>query len=732
MSEEIRKLVVVLTPHDLGDGPGGCFALCEAELIPGSGGFVRPALEDIVTTKSLDDVLTYLDESRFLVLRPDSLAEGINRWLRLIGGVEVAAERAEFLDAWGQESGFELPDGFPLLPDDPEDLRGHPRFLLGRVFTAMNGWLSKDRADDAMQARIDALYVKDARWEKGRAERKALEARVVESRKRNGDEELDITELLSENATPRLGRATTDDAKKRVLGLEAEIKKQVFGQDHAVAAVCEQLLMASAGLQRLNRPLGGFLFAGPTGVGKTELARQTAMQLGVPLLRLDMSEYYDRHSISGLVGSTSGYKDSHRGGILTNHLIQHPGSVILFDEIEKGHPAVIQLLLQILDAARITDGRGTVVDCSGALILMTTNLGARGMAKKSSIGFGNSDTADAEPEEILESIKATLLPELRNRLDKILVFGRLDPTRMPSFVGKALDVLRAQLFMTGTALEVSGSAAAWLARHGYDADSGARPLERLVDVQIRRPAARLMLAGDAMGEALAVDCGADGLVVTPKPAPIPHLSRKKTAHLAAAFGKARSAEAILAREHSASSPLAIERKRKATFASPVRAVVITPADIAAIVGGILDKKMAPGNDFICVDFTQASDNFFATRPSSEEIVVTCDGETIRRFVADKAILVYDKASLDAINTEMEGRGDEPIPAEFFELLSIRARDIGEGSLENVFALGFQGGTGLDIPNLPGRMPEPWLIADWFLEIYNFVLGVEEQKRLFEL
>lgn len=732
MSDEARKLVILLTPYDLGSGPGGLFALGEVDLVPGAGAFVRPALEDVLVTKALDDVLAFLGQRRFLMLRPASLNEGMNHWLRLIGGTEISAERAEFLDAWAEQVNFELPEGFPVFKRDPEGLREHPQYLLGRVLDAMNRVLEKDWPSVVMTPRIDTLYLKDAKWETAQKEHKEREARIVESRKRNGDEDLDITEILKEDATPRLGRATTDAEKKRILGLEDEIKKQVFGQDHAVAAVCEQMIMASAGLQRLNRPVGGFLFAGPTGVGKTELARQMAMTLGVPLLRLDMSEYYDRHSISGLVGSTSGYKDSHRGGLLTNHLLNHPSSVVLFDEIEKGHPAVIQLLLQMLDAARITDGRGTVVDCSGALILMTTNLGARGVAKKAPLGFGNSDTPDAEPEEILESIKAALLPELRNRLDKILVFGRLEPSRMPAFVGKALDVLRAQLFMTGTGLNVSEPAAAWLARHGYDVDSGARPLERLVDVQIRRPSAKHMLAGNALGGSLSVDCGGEGLVVTSSAAPLADLDPYWLKAFGAPYKKAAKTEAMLAMTRSATSPLAIERKRKASFASPVRIFVITPDDIGAINSGLLDKNVELRGEYICVPITQGKNDFFATRPSSEEILVTSDGEEIRRAVEDKAVVVFNRNAFHDINAQIEASGAIPILEDFVEFLDERAKSVGEGHLQNAFALGFEGGCGLDIPALATDVVAPWLVVDWFLEIYNFILGIEEQKRLFEL
>ena len=732
MSEEARKLAVLLTPYDLESGPGGPFALGEVDLVPGAGAFVRPPLEGVRVTKSLDDVLAFLGQRRFLMVSPASLNEGINHWLRLIGGTEISAERAEFLDAWAEQANLDLPKGFPFVKRDPVGLREHPQYLLGRVFDAMNRVLERDWPSVLMTPRIDVLYTKDANWEKSLQEHKEREARIVESRKRNGDEDLDIIEILKEAATPRLGRATTDAEKKRILGLEEEIKKQVFGQDHAVAAVCEQMLMAGAGLQRLNRPVGGFLFAGPTGVGKTELARQMALSLGVPLLRLDMSEYYDRHSISGLVGSTSGYKDSHRGGLLTNHLLTHPSSVVLFDEIEKGHPDVIQLLLQMLDAARLTDGRGTAVDCSGALILMTTNLGARGVAKKVALGFGNSDTPDAEPEEILESIKAALLPELRNRLDKILVFGRLEPARMPAFVGKALDVLRAQLFMTGTGVNVSDPAAAWLARHGYDADSGARPLERLVDVQIRRPSARLMLAGNALGGTLSVDVGDDGLKVASTAAPFPNLDPYWLKTYGAPYKRAAKIEAMRAMTRSATSPLAIERKRKASLASPVRVFIITPNDIGAINSGLLGRDIELRDEYICVPITQKKGDCFATRPSSEEIVVTGDGEEIRRFVGDKAVMVFSRNAFHDINAQIEACGATSILEGFVEFLDERAQSVGEGHLESPFNLAFEGGCGLDIPTLATDVAPPWLVVDWFLEIYNFILGIEEQKRLFEL
>ena len=723
-----RTMAVIVTPHDLGSPDDGRFACCDLKLIPGAGIFVRPELGNILVTKALEEVVAHVGRRRILVLSHDSLALGLNRWLRLAGAVEIQSDHVEFLDAWADECGVDMGEAFPFQNgDDVAYLRDHPQFLLGRFFTVMGHVLAEDRRCRGEYSRSDLLFMKDEALEKAEEERRELEHRVIEQRKRNSDEDADITVILRETAPAPIGRVRTEAEKRRILSLEKEIKAHVFGQDHAVDAVCEQLILARAGLQRANRPIGGFLFAGPTGVGKTELARQLALSLGVPMLRLDMSEYYDRHAISGLIGATSGYKDSQRGGVLTNAVVKDPNTIILFDEVEKGHPNVVQLLLQILDAGRLTDGRGEVVDFRATTILMTTNLGARGMAKKRSIGFTEQDTPDAEGDEILESVKASLLPELRNRLDRILVFSRLDPSRMPLFVGKAMGALKAQLLMTGTTLKLAAEAEEWLGRHGYDADCGARPLDRLIDVEIRRPAARQMLVANALGGTIAVDCGPKGLCVTATP-PVPQiLDKRQHSALTKAYLKERADEKDADVFSRMATPLSVAEITKKALSEPERVIVITPPDVVSLTRDEYGMVHPPEKAlYACMRIRFEENECFAERPSEGTVLVTDDLEAVRAYVDESAYMVFDEWNLQLIN--VDGAVLDPARAEF---LAHRAKMVGEAPGADIYYLGYQGGSGLNLPETPVQIT-PYYTALWFLEILNFVMGIEEQKRLFEL
>ncbi|WP_337867224.1 ATP-dependent Clp protease ATP-binding subunit ClpA [Meiothermus sp.] len=280
------------------------------------------------------------------------------------------------------------------------------------------------------------------------------------------------------------------DDETVLANLEQELKRAVFGQDRAVEEVASAIKLARAGLRDPQKPIGSYLFAGPTGVGKTELARQLAASLGVPLLRFDMSEYMEKHSVSRLIGAPPGYVGFDQGGLLTDAVLQNPHCVLLLDEIEKAHPDLYAILLQVMDYGRLTDHNGKTVDFRSTILIMTTNAGAA-EASELRVGFlGGTRTEASE-----EALKRMFTPEFRNRLDAIVHFDPLSPAIMQQIVGKFLGQLEAQLKERKVVLEVQPEATAWLAEHGYDRLMGARPLARLIQEKIKKPLADLLLFG---------------------------------------------------------------------------------------------------------------------------------------------------------------------------------------------------------------------------------------------
>ncbi len=272
--------------------------------------------------------------------------------------------------------------------------------------------------------------------------------------------------------------------------LETGLKKAVFGQDQAVEEVASAIKLARAGLRDPHKPIGAYLFAGPTGVGKTELARQLAALLGVPLLRFDMSEYMEKHSVSRLIGAPPGYVGFDQGGLLTDAVLQNPHCVLLLDEIEKAHPDLYAILLQVMDYGRLTDHNGKSVDFRSVVLIMTTNAGAA-EASERRVGFLGGTRVEASE----EALRRTFTPEFRNRLDAIVHFNPLSPVVMRQIVGKFLRQLEAQLKERRVALEVSPEALDWLAEKGYDPLMGARPLARLIQEAVKKPLADLLLFG---------------------------------------------------------------------------------------------------------------------------------------------------------------------------------------------------------------------------------------------
>ncbi|MBS0584603.1 MAG: ATP-dependent Clp protease ATP-binding subunit ClpA [Proteobacteria bacterium] len=272
--------------------------------------------------------------------------------------------------------------------------------------------------------------------------------------------------------------------------LERNLKMVVFGQDQAIEALAASIKMARSGLGNATRPIGNFLLAGPTGVGKTEVTRQLAMQLGIELIRFDMSEYMEPHSVSRLIGAPPGYVGFDQGGLLTEQITKHPHCVLLLDEIEKAHPDVYNILLQIMDHGKLTDTNGREANFRNVILVMTTNAGAAQAARRS-IGFVEQSHAT----DAMETIRRAFTPEFRNRLDAVIQFAALDFEHILRVVDKFLIELEAQLQEKHVALTVDAEARRWLAEHGFDKQMGARPMARVIQENVKRPLADELLFG---------------------------------------------------------------------------------------------------------------------------------------------------------------------------------------------------------------------------------------------
>ncbi|KAA3627243.1 MAG: ATP-dependent Clp protease ATP-binding subunit ClpA [Proteobacteria bacterium] len=278
--------------------------------------------------------------------------------------------------------------------------------------------------------------------------------------------------------------------KEQLRHLERDLKMVIFGQDQAIETLATAIKMSRSGLGHEERPVGAFLFAGPTGVGKTEVTRQLARVMGVELIRFDMSEYMERHTVSRLIGAPPGYVGFDQGGLLTEAITKNPHAVLLLDEIEKAHPDVFNLLLQVMDHGTLTDNNGREADFRSVVLVMTTNAGAEIMSRPS-IGFVSQNHAS----DGMEAIKRMFTPEFRNRVDAIIQFQSLDRENVSRVVDKFLIELETQLNEKGVALEVSAPARAWLAEHGFDEKMGARPMARVIQEHIKRPLAEELLFG---------------------------------------------------------------------------------------------------------------------------------------------------------------------------------------------------------------------------------------------
>lgn len=285
-------------------------------------------------------------------------------------------------------------------------------------------------------------------------------------------------------------RQVTNDDKSLLKNLEQELKLGVFGQDPAVESLSTAIKLSRSGLAHEDKPMGSFLFAGPTGVGKTEICKQLARIMGVKLLRFDMSEYMERHSMSKLIGSPPGYVGYDEGGLLTEAVNANPYAVLLLDEVEKAHPDIFNLLLQVMDNGKLTDANGREIDFRNVILVMTSNVGAQNV-QRASIGFSEQDhSLDYEGE-----LKKTFTPEFRNRLSEIIYFNSLNEETIVYVVNKFLFELESALEDKKVSLVVSDAARKWFAKNGYDAKMGARPMSRLIEKEIRKPLADELLFG---------------------------------------------------------------------------------------------------------------------------------------------------------------------------------------------------------------------------------------------
>ncbi|HBF29023.1 AAA family ATPase, partial [Rhizobium sp.] len=298
-----------------------------------------------------------------------------------------------------------------------------------------------------------------------------------------------------------------------LLRMEDELAKSVVGQADAVQAVSRAVRRARAGLQDPNRPIGSFIFLGPTGVGKTELTKSLARFLfddESAMVRLDMSEYMEKHSVARLIGAPPGYVGYEEGGALTESVRRKPYQVILFDEIEKAHPDVFNVLLQVLDDGRLTDGQGRTVDFKNTIIIMTSNLGADYLTS-----VGENDDIESVREQVMEIVKASFRPEFLNRVDEIILFHRLRRSEMGTIVDIQMRRLVALLSERKIVIDLAPDARNWLAEKGYDPIYGARPLKRVIQKYLQDPLAEQILSGHVLDGALVkITAGSDRLLIS--------------------------------------------------------------------------------------------------------------------------------------------------------------------------------------------------------------------------
>ena len=312
---------------------------------------------------------------------------------------------------------------------------------------------------------------------------------LPESKRRKTVQVRDIEETIAKIARIPPKTVSSND-RDRLATLERDLKLVIYGQDLAIEQLASSIKLARSGLGNPDKPIGNFLLAGPTGVGKTEVTKQIAELLGIELIRFDMSEYMERHTVSRLIGAPPGYVGFDQGGLLTEAVIKHPHSLVLLDEIEKAHPDVFNLLLQVMDHGKLTDNNGRAADFRNVILVMTTNAGAEESSRRSMGLIEHLHQSDA-----MEVIRRMFTPEFRNRLDAIIPFAPLSATEIARVVDKFLLQLEEQLAAKGVHLEVEDDAREWLGKRGYDINMGARPMARTIQDNLKRPLAEELLFG---------------------------------------------------------------------------------------------------------------------------------------------------------------------------------------------------------------------------------------------
>jgi ATP-dependent Clp protease ATP-binding subunit ClpA len=306
----------------------------------------------------------------------------------------------------------------------------------------------------------------------------------------------------------------SNDDKRALQNLENELKVVIYGQDQAIEEVASAIKLTRSGLRSPDKTIGSFLFTGPTGVGKTELARQLARVLKVDFLRFDMSEYMEKHTVSRLIGAPPGYVGYEEGGLLIDAIRKSPHAVLLLDEIEKAHPDLFAILLQVMDHATLTDTHGRKADFRHVILIMTTNAGARDLSGRK-MGF----TEPGEGSKSTGILERVFAPEFRNRLDATVHFKPLGTQEIARVVDKHVDELRALVLDRGITIELTPDARLWLAEHGFDRAFGARPMARLIERTIKKPLSELLLFGNlTAGSNVAVVRTPDGVKLEPQPA----------------------------------------------------------------------------------------------------------------------------------------------------------------------------------------------------------------------
>jgi ATP-dependent Clp protease ATP-binding subunit ClpA len=353
----------------------------------------------------------------------------------------------------------------------------------------------------------------------------AMQMLVPPSRRRKTITSKEIEKVIATMARIPPKTVSKDD-KAALANLERDLKRVVYGQDKAIDVLSTAMKLSRAGLREADKPIGSFLFSGPTGVGKTEVARQLASIMGIELKRFDMSEYMERHSVSRLIGAPPGYVGYDQGGLLTDAIDQHPHCVLLLDEIEKAHPDLFNILLQVMDNGRLTDHHGKTVDFRNVVLIMTTNAGASDAAKQG-IGFGAGQRTEASE----EAVKKMFTPEFRNRLDAIVPFDYLGPDTISRVVDKFILQLELQLAEQNVHIQFDTDAREWLGKRGYDRLMGARPMSRLIQEKVKQPLAEELLFGKlSEGGEVHVSVKSDqlGFELTPAP-PRPKLKKKAKA-----------------------------------------------------------------------------------------------------------------------------------------------------------------------------------------------------------